>query len=256
MKKLFLLIIICAISFGAAIYLYQQHKQSELIASLRPMVKNASIRLGNSAKIDTQPSHITFKEIFDRLEADTSEIEKHDIEIQSMATKETAAFTDPVVAYLRDCQELSRALEQKYRKLLAANSAVEALKDSTSELSEAGTYDYEFARRRSDRAIKSATKASTEAKLSFSDAAAAAKKLLESRAKIAVFMPEDSLISAAQVQAVIRQNSVESEKIAKSQNTPAVWLCKDASGHRYQSSQNVPSDTCQLQEAAAIKTSE
>lgn len=132
--------------------------------------------------------------MFERLDTDTAEIEKRSIDIESMATKKTADPTDPVVAYMRNCQELSRALSMKYRKQLAFNNSVESVEEATEELRTSNSYGYEYAKNRGKRAIEQMEKASKESQSAIIDLGRAAEKLKESRSKLAQVLPEDTLV--------------------------------------------------------------
>lgn len=218
MKKIIALLLLCAV-VGAGFYGYKQHKRSELIATLTPLVKNASIRVTNSAKLATGSSNITFKELFDRLEADTAEIEKRNIDIQSLSTSDTAPITGPIENYMRDCQEFSRAMSLKYRKRLAFTSSLEAVEDATRDMRTSSSYGFEYAKKRSDLAVERMDKAGKDAQEAIIDFATAAKNLKQSRAKLAMVLPEDALVPVAQLEPLMlkedpKSNGAKAEKAA------------------------------------------
>lgn len=215
MKKVLALALAIALA-ASAFYGYKQYKRSELIETVAPLVKNASIRVTNSAKLATGNSSITFKEMFDRLDTDTAEIEKRSIDIESMSTKETADITTPAVAYMRDCQEFSRALSMKYRKQLAFSNAIESVEDARHDLRTAGPYGFDYAKKRGDAAIEKMDKAAEEAKTAVIDFAKAAEKLKLSRTKLATVLPDDALVSLAQLQPLtLSGDKGDTEKTAK-----------------------------------------
>lgn len=209
---------LAAILAAGSAYGYKQHQRTELLASVSPSVKNASIRVFNSSKFETEKTSVTFKELFDRLEADTAEIEKRNIEVQSLANKDNAEITDPAIAYMRDCQEFSRTLSMKYRKTLAFSNAVDRANDIISEPMPSSDYGYELRKNRRDKALEDMNKASGEAKAAAIDLAAAAKRLKETRAKAATIFPDDTLVSTAQLDAVIKANSEPAKADGKSES--------------------------------------
>lgn len=211
MKKIMVATGVVALLAAGGAYGYKQHQRSEILASVSPSVKNASIRVLNSSKFETEKTSATFKELFDRLEADTAEIEKRNIEVQSLANKDNAEITDPAVAYMRDCQEFSRTLSMKYRKTLAFSTAVDRVDDILREPMPSSSYSYEYRKERRDKAMEEMNKASVEARAAKVDLAAATKHLKETRAKAAITFPEDALVSTAQLDAVIKANTEEAK---------------------------------------------
>lgn len=209
--------LVIAVAAGGA-YGYKQHQRTELLASVTPSVKNASIRVLNSSKLDTEKTSITFKELFDRLEADTAEIEKRNIEIQSAANKENADITDPAVAYMRECQEFSRALGMKYRKGMAFSNAMDHVRDVLAEPMPSSDYGFEYRKTRREKALAEMNKTSEEAGSAEADLLAAAKHLKDTRAKAAATFPEDALVPVAQLDAVIKANTKKEDQ-AKSGDT-------------------------------------
>jgi hypothetical protein len=212
MKKTIITVGLAAALAAGGAYGYKHHQRTELITSVTPSVKNASIRVLNASKFDTDKTSATFKELFDRLEADTAEIEKHSIEIQSLSSKDNAEITEPAVAYMRDCQEFSRALSMKYRKALAFSSAIDRLHDTMAEPMPSSDYGFQLRKSRREKAVEEMSKASEEAKSAEADLVAAANRLKASRAKVASVVPDDALVPVAQLDAVIKVNSEKAEK--------------------------------------------
>lgn len=216
MKKMIVAAGLMAVLAAGGAYGYKQHQRTEVIALVSPSVKNASIRVLNSSKFDTEKTSATFKELFDRLEADTAEIEKRSIEVQSLATKDNSDITDPAVAYMRDCQEFSRALNMKYRKGFAFSNALDRVHDVLNEPTPSSSYDYEYRKSRRDKAIEEMNKTSEEAKSATVDLIAATKRLKETRAKVAAVFPDDAIVPTAQLDAVIKANSEQAKAAEKS----------------------------------------
>lgn len=211
MKKVLTVIVAVALA-GAVFYGYKQHQRSELIASISPAVKNASIRVTNASKLETEKTNITFKELFDRLDADTAEIEKRSIDVQSIATKENAELTDPVVEYLRHCQEFSRAYSMKYRKAFAFSNALDRVTDAIDDARTSNSYGYEYAAKRRDKAMEEMKKASSEAKKADEDFVAATRQLKDSRVKLAALLPDDALVPLAQLDSLVEKKAKDGNK--------------------------------------------
>lgn len=210
-KKIVTAGLIAVLAAGGA-YGYKQHQRTEVISSVTPSVKNASIRVLNASKLETDKTSITFKELFDRLEADTAEIEKRNIEIQSLANKDNSDITDPAVAYMRDCQEFSRALNLKYRKTLAFSNAMERVDDVLNEPMPSSSYGYEYRKSRRDKVLAEMNKTADEAKTARADLVATTKRLRETRMKVAVIFSDDALVPTAQLDAIIKANSEKEGK--------------------------------------------
>jgi hypothetical protein len=209
-KKIVAAGLVALLAAGGA-YGYKQHQRTEVISSVSPAVKNASIRVLNSSKFETEKTSVTFKELFDRLEADTAEIEKRNIDVQSLANKDNADITEPAVAYMRDCQEFSRTLSMKYRKTLAFSNAVDRLNDVLGEPMPSSDYGFELRKNRRDKAMEEMNTASAEARAAAIALVAATKRLKETRTRAAPIFPDDALVSTAQLDAVIKTNSEEAK---------------------------------------------
>jgi hypothetical protein len=212
MRKQITVAALVVVLAAGGIYGYKQHERSEAIASVAPSIKNASIRVLNTSKLDTEKTSITFKELFDRLEADTSEMEKRSIDIQSAANKSNASITDPAIAYIKECQEFSRALGMKYRKGLAFSSAMDRVREILAEPTPTSSYEYEYRNNRRSKALDEMNKTSEETGAAEKDLVAAAKRLKEARAKAATIFSEDTLVANSQLDAVIKANTRDESK--------------------------------------------
>lgn len=206
MKKLIAVALVIAIG-GASFFGYQKHAEAAFVETLTPHVKNASIRVTNSSEIEIKPSQATFKELFERLDADVSEIDKRLIEVQSISSAKTEKTTGPTVAYLRATQEFSRSLSMKYRKTLAAKNSLERFTDSAKELGAVSGYGMQYARERFDRASQDADKAIEESKTATKDLVSAAQSLKDARSKVQDIYPAEALVDVKQLDAVIAANT-------------------------------------------------
>lgn len=208
MKKVFagvtLFIVVVVGYFG-----YQAYTRSAFLATLSPHVKNTSIRLNNAIRIELEPSHVTFKEMFDRLDADIVEVDKHIVEVQSITTERTSALASPSIAYMQAAQEFSRAQLTKFRKMLAFNSAVSRSEDAITGLRTASGYGIDYARKESDRAVEELTKSGEELRASVSGLRSSAEKLKGALVHVSDQFPSDALIPPAKLDAVIQANKDE-----------------------------------------------
>jgi hypothetical protein len=210
--KLVIAAILVGVLAVASYFGYQRYERSQLISSITPHIKNASIRVQNSTRFETESdSKATFKEVFERLEADIAEIEKHLIEVQTLTNPKTAAVAEPSVKYLKNCQEYLRALLQKFRRILKLSSASDRTTEALADMRSSSGYSFDYAKRRADKAIEELKEAETEAKAAKPELAAAAKKLIESSAALQGTLAADALVPVAQLQAVAEKNGLAPE---------------------------------------------
>lgn len=216
MKRIFAISLILMLLGAGGYFAYGKYQHTRFVESLAPHVKNASLRVSNSARYETEEkTNITFKELFEKLEADIAEIDKRLIDIQSLSSPKTAAVTDPTVAYLRASQASLRALLQKYRKWLALTSAINWAQRSVDELRASTSYGFEFAKHSSDKAIRQVGQAEKEYNASLPDLLTAVNKLAAARSQVKPHFTEDALIPAAQLEAVAKKNSPKSAEPAE-----------------------------------------
>lgn len=174
---------------------YQQYAQAKLMASIRPLVKNASLRVNNAVANELDTSEITFKEVFERLEADIAEIEKKILDVQSVAASNVKEKTDVVIAYLKGAQELLRAMLAADRKHLAVNSTMEGIERARRavEFYPKSSIDRLYYNKSLLRALDDAKEKLKEWEESDREVAAVTKKFLEKRAKASAVLPTDVL---------------------------------------------------------------
>ena len=214
MKKVLVAILLLLI-VGAGYVAFGKYQHKRFIEALVPHVKNASLRVANSARYETEESsRITYKELFEKFESDISEVDKRLIDIQSLSSPKTSQVTDPTVTYLKASQEYLRALLQKNRKQLAVSIAVNWANKSLDELRASSSYGFDFAMHSSDNAIKSVGDAEREYNASIPELVASVTKLKESREGVRNLFPEDALIPVSQLNAVIQKNLSEPKTAA------------------------------------------
>jgi hypothetical protein len=202
---------------------YGKYQHARFVGSLVPHVKNSSLRVANSARYDTEEdSKITFKELFEKLEADIAEIDKRLIEVQTLSSPATSGTTDPVVAYFKASQEYLRALLQKYRKQLALSSARDlaekSVRDETALVDTFRPYEfYRVGKPAADQALNNQDKAENERNESLLELPASVNKLKEARERIRPLFPEDALIPATQLETVTRKILEQAKEAEASQ---------------------------------------
>jgi len=195
---------------------YERYKFKEAVSH---HVKNASLRLANAIRYETeQGTKITYKELFEKLESDVAEIDKRVIGIQTIATPDDEEITNPILAYLKSGQELLRALQQKYRKLLAFSSSIEWATRSMEELRSASYYGFDYANRAANRALKEAEKAEAEYNEAVNDLIDAARTVIECHKRIVGLVRDDALIDVKIFEEVVRKNEEEAKNEKEAKN--------------------------------------
>ena len=192
---------------------YHWHQQSKLIEAITPHVKNTSIRTSNALSYEiTEGSKITYKELFEKLEADISEIDKRLLEVQTISTPATKIKTDIVFAYLNGCQEMLRAQLWKYRKQLALSSASKWFDKSLGLYKVVGYYGFEYARKTVEEALKALNEAGREYEEAKSNLVVTAKKLTEIRTQIASIVSADNLVDPNALAKVVDVNNKKKDE--------------------------------------------
>ncbi len=182
---------------------YDEYKFTE---SITPHIKNSSLRITNEIHLLlAKESHITYGEAFQKLETDIAEIDKKNLEIQSIANSSTKNRADPALAYLQGGQEILRAMLIVYRKRLAYQSAVETTDESIQDYKESTeSYEWKYASKRADEAIADQKKAAKESTEADSSLLKSVKKMETLRTNAALVISEDALVSAADLKSIVK----------------------------------------------------
>jgi hypothetical protein len=206
MKKVIVGVTVAAVILGG--FLWNKQRQHEAALDVvRPHVKNTSIRVGNSVRLEVESTKVTYKELFDKLEADVSEIEKHVIEVQSLSTPSTAELIGPSVKYMQDAQDFSRALLMKYRKTLALSNALESYREAISEMRSSSSYSFEYASRRAAKAREETDELQKAVDTAEADLVSTSARLKSSRLPVFKILGDDSVVPAKQLDGVIAKNT-------------------------------------------------
>jgi len=208
MKRVLLAILVIGVA-TAAWFGYAQYERVRLVEQVLPHVKNSSLRAENASRTVTDTkTQMTYKELFDRLEADIAEVEKRVLEVQTIATDGTRPITNPSIAYLIATQEYLRALMQNSRKTLGVESAIERATKDLESYKTASGYSASYAKERLDASLADSEKSLKDLKESAVALHKSAKELQTARANVQTLFPEDALIATSQIAAVMEKRSI------------------------------------------------
>lgn len=200
MKKVLILIAVVVLGVGGY-FGYEKVGSHKFVETLTPHVKNVSLRTTNAIGYETESDkQITFKELFEKLEADIQEIDKRLLEVQSVSTAKTAAVTDPTVSYLKTNQLFLRAMLQQYRKQLEFSSKMKWARKKVDDLKSVDHYGYKYAQTAFKEALSEMNEAEKEYKEAQVELNEAVIKLKTAREPLATVFPGDALIDAKKLE--------------------------------------------------------
>jgi len=183
---------------------YAQYQRKVYIEAIKPHVKQASLRTGNTLDLLVGGGKgVTYRELFERIDTDVAEIEKRVLEIQSISTAKMSEISDTALAYVRACQELLRTSNLLSRRRMAFMTAYEMENEALKNRYDSNPYVREMNERLASQAKQRADKASVEMEVAEADWIADAKKLKDLRAKAVEALPADSLVDVAYLDKVI-----------------------------------------------------
>lgn len=216
MKKTAIFVICAALVIIGGYFGYEKYQGYKLIESLKPLVKNASVRVTNELRFETESSKITFKELFEKLEADIVEIDKKIIEVQSLSNPKNKEKIDIIAAYLQGCQELLRVVLLKNRKDLKFTSAVEwSNKTIESIKSATSSFGIEYAAKTAKEAVKDIEEADKERAQANLDFITSVIKLEELYNNTLQVMPIDTLVDITILEKCVSLNKSKDEAKSK-----------------------------------------
>lgn len=217
MKRLIVITVVAVIAV-AGYRGYTKYRRARFVESLVPHVKNASLRITNSARDATEDdSKITFKELFEKLESNINEIDKRLLDVQTLSSSTTKKVTEPTVHYLNTSQVFCRSLLAMYRKRLAASIADDLVKKRLADqISAIGSSAFDYITRSANEAIEDSEKADKEYQASIPELLVAISKLKEARSSMREIFTVDALIPTEQLDAIAKKISPNKEnKTAK-----------------------------------------
>lgn len=180
---------------------FVHYKQQKFVEQITPNVKKISLLLSNAIYYEThKDTKITYKELFDKLESDISEVDKLILDVQTIAKPDNKDVTDPVLLYLKNSQELLRNLLQLNRKVFALNS----MSDMYSRLDKYFSI-YGYSKAKFSEAKDIADKAIIEVGKSRSDILVVIKKIKDAHVKIYPIISGDSLVDLTIFDPIIKE---------------------------------------------------
>ena len=210
MKKKLIIVLAAIVALVAGYIGFLNYEQHKFMESIIPLVKNVSLRLANAARYETEKdTGITYKELFEKLESDVSEIDKRILEIQTIASPNNKEVTDPVLGYLNGSQKLIRALSLKYRNQLALNSAHYRTDSAIAALQSVIDNPSDFVLMEAKSAVKDNEETEAKYNEAKSGVLNAAIAMKVAYAKAIISMPSDALAAPAFFEEVIQNNEVK-----------------------------------------------
>jgi hypothetical protein len=161
---------------------------------IAPLVQNITLRTINDVKYEIDPERITYKELFEKLDRDISEIDSKIIDIQTIQSR----FSDEEIAaslkYAKSCQGLLRALESKAYKQLAVNTAIEWKRKAQDLYLSSGYYGRYYTKKTYDEAMTDFDKKADEFYASVDDVTKAIKETELSRTTLTHFISDKFIL--------------------------------------------------------------
>ena len=121
--KILILFVVTVLVAASGFLVFRYYQVSKVRSAIEPLVHNVTLRASNEIKYDLEPSKVTYKELFEKIDKDLAEIESKKIDIQTVPSR----FGEDAIAaslnYMNSCQGLLRALESKYYKQLALSTS-------------------------------------------------------------------------------------------------------------------------------------
>jgi len=189
-----IILAVIAIAGGGAYFAYRQHLDNQIIEGAYPSIKNTSLRVSNAIKL-MDSRHVTYKEAFEKIDADVAEIDKKLLDVQTASTASTEKWMTAIVGYLRSSQELLRAQSAMFRKQMLASSAVNwAERRFRAPVDSSNSFEQSYNLKARDEAMKDASNALAELRAAGQSVDVALTKLMQSRDTLSSFVPADTLI--------------------------------------------------------------
>jgi hypothetical protein len=197
----------------AGLYMYRTQQDKKLIATFNPSIKNSSLRLKNELGYMFGDSQITYREFFENLEKDISEINNNLICIQSASTPRVKEKTEKLIEYLKASQETLRCMLNNSRKRLAKESAVESAKESQRYFDNLGYLGQYYARTAANESRERISKADREVKESAEEFVSSLKKLKSAREAVVNIVPPDCLLEFGILNNVIEKTDIKNDRL-------------------------------------------
>jgi hypothetical protein len=208
-NKIILYSVIILVVIALSFFGFRYYKVKSTMMAVTPLLQNISLRLANDARYDYEPSQITYKELFEKIEKDLSEIDSKIIDIQSMPATFCEDKVAAAISYAQSCQELLRTLLNKRRKHLDMSSVLEAWNKKALDLYlGSGYYGVEYARKDVKTKLQDYKEASQEL-------STVIKRVDDARKKVIAVLPEKSIVEVSVLDKLKKQNDEELKTLEK-----------------------------------------
>ncbi len=192
---LYSLIIVGVIAVG--FFGFRYYKVSSTMGSVAPLLQNISLRVANDVRYEYEPTKITYKELFEKIEKDLSEIDSKIIDVQAMPTTFCEDKVSGAITYAQSCQELLRMLLNKNRKSLQVSSALEWNKKALDLYLASSYYGAEYAKRSFNEDSKDVKTKMQDYKEATSELSPIIKKVEDARKKVVAYLPEKAVVASS-----------------------------------------------------------
>jgi hypothetical protein len=183
-------------AIGLAFVAYRYYHVRTVRSSVEPLVQNITLRTGNDLNYAIDPQKITYKELFEKLDKDKTEIDSKIIDLQTIESRFSGDEIAASLRYAKSCEALLRTLESKYYKDMEVSSAVEWNR-KTRELYESSNYfGRYYAKKTYDEAVANFEKKSGEYDASVDDFAKAIKDTESARSEVSSYFSDRFLLDA------------------------------------------------------------
>jgi hypothetical protein len=209
----YLLIVLVVITGG--FFGFRYYKIRSTMGTVAPLLQNISLRVANDVRYEYEPTKITYKELFEKIEKDLSEIDSKIIDVQSMPTTFCEDKVSGAITYAQSCQELLRMLLNKNRKSLAVSSALEWNKKALDLYLASSYYGAEYAKRSFDEASKDVKTKMQEYKEAAQELSPVIKKVEDARKKVVAYLPAKSVIEQSVLDKLKKKNDEELKSFEK-----------------------------------------
>jgi hypothetical protein len=190
----FILIVVFILAVGVAFFVLRYYEISKARSAIEPLVQNVTLRTSNDINYDVEPSKITYKELFEKLDKDLSEIESKKIDLQTISSTFDEQELEASLNYMKSCQGLLRALESRYYKQLAYSTALETEEKALTFYSSAGYYGRYYTYKTYKDAVEDVKKKEAEYNESMDDVSKAIVAMGPARTGISKFVSDKSIV--------------------------------------------------------------
>ena len=196
MKLALALLAVVAVA-GFGYWQYTVLRDDRVIDSMKPAVKNTSLRVTNALALLHSPN-ATYQETFRQLDADVTEIGNRLLDVQTASTPSTVLWMRAMGGYLTAGQELLRAQSGLFRRRLRVTAALDSAHDTMTRFAAADSdFERNYLNRQSSAEIAEAQRQANLLKAAGHDFAQALDRFATARERLTSFMSPDALTDPA-----------------------------------------------------------